>query len=89
MALVKEARAYSFTSLDVPGATATEAYGINDAGSVVGSYYDATGWYSFTYNGSSYSSLNVPGATAAIAYGIKTQGVLWDRTMTPQGGMAL
>ena len=47
MALVKEARAYSFTSLDVPGATAAIAYGINDAGSVVGSYYDATGWYGF------------------------------------------
>ena len=43
MALVKEARAYSFTSLDVPGATATEAYGINDAGIVVGWYTDATG----------------------------------------------
>src|SRR3989304_485713 len=74
MALVKEARPFSFTSLDLPGTTAAIAYGINDAGSVVGSYYDATGWYGFTYNGSSYSSLNVPGATATVAFGINDAG---------------
>src|SRR3990172_6889776 len=75
MALVKEAGAYSFTSLDVPGATAAIAFGINDAGGVVGYYYDATVVrYGFTYDGSSYSSLNVPGAIETVAFGINDAG---------------
>jgi hypothetical protein len=28
---------YSFTTIDVPGATQTEAFGINDSGQIVGS----------------------------------------------------
>ena len=32
-----------FTTFDVPGATMTEAYGINNAGEIVGTYVDAGG----------------------------------------------
>jgi hypothetical protein len=31
---------YSFTTIDVPGATVTRAYGINDSGRISGSYTD-------------------------------------------------
>ena len=34
------ATAYSFTQLDVPGASGTIATGINDAGQIVGHYLD-------------------------------------------------
>jgi len=44
---LKEACAYSFTYLDVPGATGTVAYGINGTGSVAGYYWDGTGVYGF------------------------------------------
>jgi hypothetical protein len=33
----------SFTTLDVPGSTLTYAFGINDAGQIVGFYFDASG----------------------------------------------
>src|SRR5690349_4516059 len=33
----------SYTKLDVPGSTHTEAYGINAAGQIVGHYKDASG----------------------------------------------
>jgi len=35
------ARAQSFTTIDVPGAIATQAQGINPAGRIVGAYQDA------------------------------------------------
>src|SRR3954469_19273684 len=36
--------AFSFTTIDVPGATATTAWGINARGDVAGSYVDAGGF---------------------------------------------
>jgi hypothetical protein len=38
---------YSFTTLDVPGSTFTEAWGINDSGQIVGSYEEIGGWHGF------------------------------------------
>jgi hypothetical protein len=35
------ARAFTFTTVDVPGATSTEASGINPEGQIVGNYTDA------------------------------------------------
>jgi uncharacterized membrane protein len=37
----------SFTTIDVPGATQTCAYGINDLGHIVGSFTDSAGTHSF------------------------------------------
>jgi probable HAF family extracellular repeat protein len=38
---------FSFTQIDVPGATITLARGINDAGQIVGSFSDSTGTHGF------------------------------------------
>src|SRR5688500_15905129 len=38
-----------FRSIDVPGAAATRAFGINAAGEIVGSYTDATGTYGYLW----------------------------------------
>ena len=36
-----------FTTIDVPGATSTSAFGINDSGQIVGSFYDGTTTHGF------------------------------------------
>src|SRR5262249_48922696 len=37
----------AYTSIDVPGASITLAFGINDAGVIVGAFFDATGVHGF------------------------------------------
>jgi hypothetical protein len=69
--------AYSFTSIDVPGARDTQALGINDSGQVVGRFVDATGAHGFVDTGGSFTTIGVPGnpGTAGIAAtGINTSG---------------
>jgi hypothetical protein len=39
--------AYTFTTIDVPGASSTSAAGIDDAGQITGSYDDSTGTHAF------------------------------------------
>jgi hypothetical protein len=41
------AAAYTFTQLDVPGANFTQAFGINDAGQIVGFFFSNTGEHGF------------------------------------------
>jgi len=50
---------YSFQKLDVPGAYQTSAYGINDAGHIVGSYYDNP-WplHGFLFKNGQFSTLD-------------------------------
>jgi probable HAF family extracellular repeat protein len=65
----------AFTTLDVPGATRTDALGINAAGQIVGLFGDATGSHSFlTSDGVTFTTLDVPGATATDAWGINDRG---------------
>ena len=61
--------AYTYTTLDVPGASNTYAYGI-DGGNIVGYYYDDSGSHGFSYDGTTYTTLDVPGASNTEAYGI-------------------
>lgn len=65
---------YSFVTLKAPfsGVDQTLAYGINDIGSVVGDYHDATGSHGFVLDGSTYTPINVslPGAQDTVAFGI-------------------
>ena len=48
----------TYTTLDVPGATHTNAYGI-DGGNIVG-YYNDGSYSGFSYDGSTYTALDVP-----------------------------
>ena len=67
---------YTYTALDVPGATATYGYGINDAGQIVGSYVHSQSVFSgflLDVDGS-YTPINVPGAYQTWAYGINGSG---------------
>src|SRR6266446_4725326 len=62
------ASAFSFTQLDVPGATYTFANGINDAGQIVGDAGYRTGAPGFLYTGGSFTQLDLPAGT--VAFGI-------------------
>ena len=66
---------YTFTTIDVPGATANwGAYGINDSGSIVGTYDDATGMHGFLYVGGSFTAIDVPSNGTTVARGINNSG---------------
>ena len=53
---------YSFTTIDVPGASLTEGFGINDSGQIVGDFFDATGSHGFLDTGGSFTTIDVPGS---------------------------
>jgi probable HAF family extracellular repeat protein len=74
--LTRNAQAnYIFTTLDVPGSTGTSAFGINNAGQIVGSYFDPDGLeHGFLLSSGYYATLDVPGATNTVATGINTSG---------------
>jgi probable HAF family extracellular repeat protein len=66
---------YTFTTIDVPGATLTEAYGINAAGQIVGRFSDATGErHGFLKDGATFTTIDVPGALYTEAHGINAAG---------------
>jgi probable HAF family extracellular repeat protein len=50
----------SFITIDAPGASNTDAYGINDASQIVGSYDTGDGPQGFLLSGGSYTTLNDP-----------------------------
>jgi len=67
--------AYTFTQLDVPGATRTVATGINDAGQIVGLFIiSSTVEHGFLCTGGGFTQLDVPGATFTSASGINDAG---------------
>ena len=63
-----------FTTIDVPGASETFAYGINETGQIVGTFVDATGAHGFLDTGGVFTTLNAPGANHTEAWGINKAG---------------
>src|SRR5579872_3794721 len=57
-----QAGIYTFTSLDAPGSTGTDVYGIS-GGNIVGQYNAGSSSYGFLYNGTTWTTLNDPSAT--------------------------
>jgi len=64
----------TYTQIDFPSASLTEATGINAAGEIVGLYSDNTGGHGFTLQGSAYTTLDYPGAQYSYAEGINDNG---------------
>jgi probable HAF family extracellular repeat protein len=68
----------TFTTINVPGALLTELMGINDSGTIVGSYVDensnSNNQQGFIYSGGTFTSLNFPGAVSTYAWGINNAG---------------
>ncbi len=68
---------YHFTTIDFSGASGTLASDINDAGQIVGFYYEsAVVWHGFLLSGGVYTPINVtfPGAYNTAAQGINKTG---------------
>jgi probable HAF family extracellular repeat protein len=65
----------SVSSIDVPGATNTDANAINNAGQIVGSFSDSSGaGHAFLDSGGRFTQIDVPGATRTAAWGINDAG---------------
>lgn len=74
------ANAAGFHSIDVPGAIATRAFGINARGVIVGSYTDATGTtYGFRWRDGNVTTIAFPGAIHTEAWGINPRGDIVGR----------
>jgi probable HAF family extracellular repeat protein len=65
---------YTFSPLNVPGATITVASGINNRGQIVGWFLDATGTHGFLKDGSTFTTIDVPDTQVTSAYGINDRG---------------
>ena len=64
------ASAFTFTTIDVPGATETSAVGINAGGDIVGTFLNASGFHGFLLSQGVFTTIDVPGATSTEARGI-------------------
>jgi uncharacterized membrane protein len=65
----------SFTTIDVPDATATFARGLNAQGDVVGGYMDTSGRHGFLLHQGTLTTLEDPsGAGTLDPFGINTSG---------------
>src|SRR5215831_17435643 len=65
---------YTFTTFAVPGAFDTVAFGINDAGQIVG-YFSTTGRHGFLKDGATFTTIDVPaGANFTELHGINDAG---------------
>src|SRR5690242_16863988 len=64
-----------FTQIDYPGAGATQAWGINSRGDIVGFYTGSDkNNHGFLTNGGKFTPVDYPGAAVTYANGINPQG---------------
>jgi probable HAF family extracellular repeat protein len=84
------ATSFTYTTLDDPNATAgTGAFGVNNSGQVVGTYYTNTDAYGYVYNGSTYTDISLPSqATDLQAFGINNNGLIVGVSDNAQGAHA-
>jgi probable HAF family extracellular repeat protein len=67
----------TFSSIDYPGAQATQAYAINNMGTIVGTYeVNNDQGHSFLYQSGQYENIDFPGAALTHASAINNKGVV-------------
>lgn len=72
-----------FNAVDFPGAIGTQAIGVNDAGSIVGDYFDAgSAEHGFVSSNGVFTAIDHPAATGINAAG-DIVGIWSDGTSTP------
>ncbi|MDJ0615912.1 MAG: PEP-CTERM sorting domain-containing protein [Calothrix sp. MO_192.B10] len=85
----------NITKLEFPGSSLTAAYGVNDEGTIVGSFFrEATGrdLYGFVWNDGVFTEITAPGATQTFVSSINDSGQIagyyFDATGTKRGFIA-
>src|ERR1700751_3642541 len=68
------AQVTNFASLDVPGATLTRPFDVNNFGVIVGRFDDQNGTHGFVYQGGSFTAIDFPSAELTVAMGINDSG---------------
>ena len=69
------AHAFTFTTIDVPGATSTEAFDVNQRGQIVGHYLDTSGAdHGFMLYRGIFTTIDVPSAIGTVVDGINAEG---------------
>ena len=72
-----------FTTIDFPGASSTQPWGINRRGDIIGLYISADSTHhGFLLSGGRFTSIDFPGASLTEAYGINAQGDIVGTYMT-------
>jgi hypothetical protein len=66
----------TYTSLDYPGAVFTEALKVNNAGTVVGNYYDGTSDHGFMWQSGTFTPIDYPGSSETTVEGINDSGTM-------------
>src|SRR5260370_14889717 len=61
---------HGFTTIDVPGASFTEAFGINPEGNIVGQYSNTTGIHGFLLSSGAFTTIDDAGAAFSKDYGV-------------------
>src|SRR5205823_4474567 len=69
----------NYVSIDHPGATFTNALGINPRGETVGRYIDASGRHGYVLSRGTFSTIDVPGATLTGVTAINPEGDIVGR----------
>jgi hypothetical protein len=93
--LGKKVSTESYKIVDIPKAPEQAAFGVNDAGQIVGDYLDSAGVaHGWKLTGGKFSTIDVPfsGATATGANGINDSGEIaggWDGSGVTQHGFTL
>ena len=65
----------TFTTIDVPDASSTQAQGINPRGDIVGQYTAGGTTHGFLLDkGGSFASIDIPGASSSAALSINPKG---------------
>ena len=64
----------TFTAIDFPGSTGTQAWGINPSGDIVGFYTGAGVTHGFLLSGGNFTSIDFPGAASTSPSGINARG---------------
>ncbi|MEK7405063.1 MAG: hypothetical protein AAB225_08145, partial [Acidobacteriota bacterium] len=74
----------SFGVIDYPGSRGTLAFGINDAGDVVGHYRDERNlWHGLLLKAGRFTTVDFPGADQTLVYGLNSSGDMTGMYFAP------